>query len=311
LSLKSTFPRFIALEQKHGSLIKGMLAQMKARKTQSNGATRPKLSLFMTLRGGLTELVDTLIDQLTGKLITGQSVTQIDYTPDGSTPYQLQLDNGQALTASRVIMATPAYTAANLLEPHSPSLAKKLRTIRYISTATVSLAFKREEIDHPLNGFGFVVPKSEPCQLMACTWVSTKFNHRAPDNRVLLRVFVGGYKREALVDLPDDELVSLVKRELANLMGITATPTRTEIYRWPHGNAQYDVEHLDRVADIEALAADNLPGLYFTGSAFRGVGIPDCIHQGQLTAEHVLKDVQKQTTQREYNDADEQITNPV
>jgi len=293
LSIQSTFPRFITMEQKYGSLIKGMLAQMKARKTSNNGtAPRPKLPLFMTLRGGLMELVDTLVGKLTGNLITGQSVTRIDFQSDDLTPYQVQLDNGQTLNATHIIMATPAYTAANLLQPHSSDLAKKLKSIRYISTATVSLVFKRDEVDHPLDGFGFVVPKSEACRLMACTWVSTKFNHRAPDDRALLRVFVGGYKRQELVDLPDDELLELVKTELHRTMGITARPTRHEIYRWPNGNAQYDVGHLDRVAKIEALAADVLPGLYFTGSAFRGVGIPDCIHQGQQIAEQVVKSLE-------------------
>jgi oxygen-dependent protoporphyrinogen oxidase len=300
LSIKSTFPRFITIEQKYGSLIKGMLAQMKARKAANNGsAPGPKLSLFMTLRGGLMELVDTLVDQLTGTVITGQSVSQIGFEPNTPTPYQVQLDNGQAINATQVIMATPAYTAANLLERHSAELAEKLNTIRYISTATVSLAFKKNEIDHPLNGFGFVVPKSEDCRLMACTWVSTKFNHRTPDDSVLLRVFVGGYKRQELVDLPDDELLELVKTELRKIMGITAQPTRHEIYRWPNGNAQYDVGHLDRVTEIETLAADVLPGLYFTGSAFRGVGIPDCIYQGQQTAEQVVKSLQ-QITQSHY-----------
>jgi oxygen-dependent protoporphyrinogen oxidase len=248
----------------------------------------------MTLRGGLIELVDTLVDKLNGNLLTGRSVTQLDCTPTAATPYQLQLDNGQTLPTDKVVLATPAYTAANLLEPHSTVLAQKLQTIRYLSTATVSLAYHRDQVSHPLNGFGFVVPKSESCQLMACTWVSTKFNHRAPDDQVLLRVFVGGYKHEALVDLPDDELVKLVQTELRRIMGLTAQPTRLEIYRWPHGNAQYDVGHLDRIAKIEALAAETLPGLYLTGSAFRGVGLPDCIHQGQQTAQQVIQDLQKQ-----------------
>lgn len=294
LSLKSTFPRFIDLEKKHGSLIKGMLAQMKARKAKNNGASQPKLSLFMTLRGGLKELVDTLVDQLTGNLISGQSVTGINKVADQAAPYQIQLDSGQTLQADHVIMATPAYSAANLLESHSDELAARLRAVRYISTATVSLAFDRAEFDHPLNGFGFVVPKSEDCRLMACTWVSTKFNYRAPDDSGLLRVFVGGYKRQELVDLPDDELLELVKTELHKVMGISAAPTRHEIYRWPHGNAQYDVGHLNRVAKIEALAAETLPGVHFTGSAFRGVGIPDCIHQGQQTAEQVIKQLQQE-----------------
>jgi len=289
LSLKSTFPRFIAMEQKYGSLIKGMLAQMKARAARKNGASKPKLPLFMTLRGGLTELVDALSAQLDGEILTGQAVTGLDYAPAAAAPWQVHLADGQTRRAGKVIMATPAPAAAELLASRSPSLAHKLRQIRYLSTATVTLAFNRDEFNHPLDGFGFVVPKSENRRLMACTWLTTKFNHRAPDDHVLLRVFVGGYKNEDLVALADEELLKLVMEELRDLMGVAVRPTRAEIYRWPQGNAQYDVGHLERVAEIEALAQETLPGLYFTGSAFKGVGLPDCIRQGKETAQAVAK----------------------
>jgi oxygen-dependent protoporphyrinogen oxidase len=288
LSLKSTFPRFITLEKKYGSLIKGMLAQMKARTSSS----RPKLPLFMTLRGGLIELVDSLVSKLNGELLTGQNVTVLKFMANNSPPYQVEFANGQTRQAQAVIMTTPAFVTADLLKPHSDLLAEKLQAIRYISTATVSLAFKRGEVSHPLNGFGFVVPRSEPCQLMACTWVSTKFDHRAPVDQVLLRVFVGGYKHQELVDLPDDALVDLARRELKKIMEIEAQPTRQEIYRWQQGNAQYDVGHLDRIAEIEGLARETLPGLYLTGSAFQGVGLPDCIHQGEQTAQQVIQYLQ-------------------
>ncbi len=287
LSLKSAFPRFIAMEQKYGSLIKGMLAHKKARAAQKNGARKPKLPLFMTLRGGLTELVDALTAQLSGEILTGQAVTGIEYAPADSAPWQARLAKGQTRRARAVIMAIPAPAAAELLAPHSPHLAQKLRQIRYLSTATVTLAFKRNEFGHPLDGFGFVVPKSENRRLMACTWLTTKFNHRAPEDHVLLRVFVGGYKNEELTDLADEELLNLVQEELRDLMGVRTQPTRVEIYRWPKGNAQYDVGHLERVAEIEELAQETLPGLYFTGSAFRGVGLPDCIRQGKETAERL------------------------
>ncbi|MFQ5612311.1 MAG: protoporphyrinogen oxidase [Anaerolineae bacterium] len=290
LSLRSTFPRFIQLEKKHGSLIKGMLALKRA---SANGQTpaRPRLPLFMTLRGGLTELVETLVAKLDGELLAGQTVTGLALDPGGGRPYRLQLDGGQTRRADAVVMATPAYVTARLVEAHSPALAAQLNSIRYLSTATVSLAFNKAEISHPLDGFGFVVPRRERCRLMACTWVSTKFDGRAPAGQVLLRVFVGGYKHEPLVDLGDDELVALVREELARIMGIKAQPTVQRIYRWPKANAQYDVGHLERVAAMEALARQALPGLYLTGSAFRGVGLPDCIHQGQQTAGQVIRDL--------------------
>lgn len=291
LSLKSTFPRFIALEKKYGSLIKGMLSQRRA--AQNGAAPRPKLPLFMTLRGGLTELVETLVGKLEGELLTGQAVTGLTLKATEASPYQVKFNDGRTRRADSVVMATPAYVAAKLLAPHTPALAQKLGQIRYLSTATISLAFKRDEVSHPLDGFGFLVPKCEACQLMACTWVSTKFDHRAPTDRVLLRAFVGGYKHEELVDWSDEAMINLVREELAQIMGIEAQPTHQEIYRWPQGNAQYDVGHLDRVAEIETLAEETLPGFYLTGSAFRGVGLPDCIHQGEQTAEQVIQHLQQ------------------
>lgn len=293
LSLQSTFPRFIDLEKKYGSLTRGMLAQIKARAAQRKaGALPPPLPLFMTLRGGLTELVTTLTDQLEGELLTGVQVKALEPPREEGGRYQLQLSNGTCHSAHAVVLATPASSTADLLSPVAPEVSRQLRQIRYLSTATVSLAFPRRDIAHPLNGFGFVVPKREPCKLMACTWVSSKFDHRAPEDQVLLRVFVGGYKHQDLVELADARLIQLVRGELQGLMGITAEPTRTEIYRWPQGNAQYDVGHLDRVTEMETRTAQILPNLFLTGSAFRGVGLPDCIHQAEQSAARI---VEKQT----------------
>ncbi len=291
LSLQATFPRFIQLEQQHGSLIKGMLAQ-KARRAApgSNGAGR-QISLFMTLRGGLRELVETLVHRLEGDLLPGTQVVGLEHVRGTPTldeaRYRLHLADGRALPADVVILATPSYTAAELVEPLHPALAEGLRAIRYVSTATVSLGFRRAGFEHPLDGFGFVVSARERSRLMACTWTSTKFSQRAPEEHVLVRCFVGGHRHEDLVNLPDGELVGIIRQELHQVMGVRAQPVLTRIYRWPQANPQYDVGHLERVDHLAALAA-NLPGLYLTGSAYRGVGIPDCIQQGEETAAAVM-----------------------
>lgn len=265
LSLMATFPRLRATERKYGSLTKGMIA---ARKNRPPSTT----SMFMTLRGGLTTLIGALEDAFDGVVLTGRGVTALG----NGTVY---LDDGTTLPADAVILATPAYVAADLLGPGE--LADLLTGIRYVDTATVSLGFDADEIGHPLNGFGFVIPHSEPTRLLACTWTSTKFDHRAPDGQVLLRVFVGGPRRQELVQLDDAELVQIVRDELRSIMGISAEPTLARVFRWSKANPQYDVGHLDRVARMEALCP---PGVYLTGSAYRGVGMPDCIHQGQQTA---------------------------
>jgi oxygen-dependent protoporphyrinogen oxidase len=178
--------------------------------------------------------------------------------------------------------------AASLVAHWAPDLAAGLETIRYVSTGTLSLAYRQEEIEHPLDGFGFVIPKSEGRRINACTWTSIKFAHRAPEGHVLLRVFFGGSRRPEMMELPDDALRRVVQEELREIMGITAQPVLTRIYRWHRANPQYDVGHLDRVARLEALCP---PGLHLTGSAYRGVGIPDCVRQGQEAARAVMREL--------------------
>ncbi|NLX08723.1 MAG: protoporphyrinogen oxidase [Chloroflexi bacterium] len=281
LSLQATFPRFIETERKYGSLVRGMIAARKAAAAHSrNGAG--KTSVFMTLRGGLQALIDALADAFTGTIKAGRSVTGLERAGDG---YALTLDDDTSLHADALILATPAYVSADLLRDQSAELAGMLDAVRYVSTATVSLGYDAATFDHPLDGFGFVVPRSEPTRLLACTWTSSKFTHRAAPGSVLLRAFVGGPRREDLVDLDDAALIGLVRDELRQIMGIRAEPLLARVFRWHRGNPQYEVGHLQRVDRMEALCP---PGLYLTGSAFRGVGIPDCIKQGQATAQAVI-----------------------
>lgn len=290
-SLAATFPRFMELERVHRSLIKGMLVQ----KRQIARRVGPALPLFMTLRDGLGELVTALCAQLRGDMRLNSPVACLERadgnrvaSPRGrANGYLVRLQDGQTIDADAVVLAVPAYTAAALVTPLHPTLAQRLRSIRYVSTATLSLGYRRSELAHPLDGFGFVVPRHEPTHLMACTWTSTKFSHRAPADHVLLRVFLGGPHRADTVALDDERILNLVREELRCIMGIDADPVLARLHRWQDANPQYDVGHLERVAEIERLAGE-LPGLYITGSAFRGVGIPDCIAQGENVAKAVL-----------------------
>jgi oxygen-dependent protoporphyrinogen oxidase len=284
LSLKATFPRFIDIERKYGSLTRGMIAARKAaaqRKSSSNGTGKPT-TVFMTLQNGLQEIVAAIQAALRGEVITGCGVNRLQ--PQGNG-YTLTLDDGRMLEADVVVLATPSFAAANLLRDLNPTLAGKLDAIRYVSTATVSLGFDAAGFEHPLNGFGFVVPRKEPTRLLACTWTSTKFTHRSRPGTVLLRAFIGGPRREEYVFLDDEALITLVREELRAIMAVTAAPTVARVFRWERGNPQYAVGHLDRMDEIDALRP---PGLYLTGSAYRGVGIPDCVKQGQATAQQVI-----------------------
>lgn len=283
-SLLATFPRFRDIEKRHGSLIKGMLASKRAPKpAPTPGAPAKPVSIFTSLHGGAQELTDTIAARLTGDLRLSTAVTALDTLPD-KQGYRLTLDDGTTLIAQQVVLATPAFVSAELLRAITPGAADLLASIRYVSTGTVSFGYRRDEVGHPLNGFGVVIPRSERRPINAITWSSTKFNHRAPDGYALIRVFFGGSRNPQMVDRPDDELIAMARSELDALMGVRAEPVLHRLYRWHNATPQYDVGHLQRVDAIEAA----LPkGLYVTGSPYRGIGLPDCVHQAQTTAQHV------------------------
>jgi protoporphyrinogen/coproporphyrinogen III oxidase len=291
MSLLATFPRLRELECVHGGLIRGALAQRRAlRQASSTNSHRPT-PLFMAPQGGMVEIVEALsshLDQVVLRL--GQTVQRVTPHGDGASAaqgYVVHLDGATALQADAVVFATPAPITASMVDGFHPKLAMALRTIPYVSSATVSFAYRRGDVSHPLDGFGFLVGKRESRRIMAATWTSTKFSHRAPADGVLIRSFVGGPGREELVRLDDAALIQLVCEELGAILGITATPLLARVYRWERANPQYFVGHLERVDAMEQLLA-SYPGLCLTGSAYRGVGVPDCIHQGVLTAEHIM-----------------------
>lgn len=285
-SLLATFPRFRALEKNHGSLIQGMLKERKlaARKkpVSGNGPT----SLFLSLRGGLSQMVNQLESSLDDvHILYGQRVTRLERNEQAG--FRISLSGHAPLEVDAVILAIPAHDASGLVESFAPQVAAELQKIRYVSTATISLAYRKSDIRRPFSGFGFVIPSKEKREISACTWTSIKFNHRAPEGTILLRCFVGGPGKEEMVSLSDEELIAVARRELKSLMGLDAEPVLTRIFRWEKANPQYDVEHLTLVRQIFDQCQE-IPGLYLTGSAYEGVGIPDCIRQGQQTAEKAL-----------------------
>lgn len=281
-SLMATFPRFREIERKHGSLIKGMLAAASHRPSPTSNGTGPKSTLFTSFTGGMGALVTALMSQLTGDCRLEVAVTHLAQPQPGTPPrYQLTLSDGTTLLTDAVVLAVPAFAAAHLLQPIAPAAAQELAQIRYVSTGTISLAYRRDTINHPLHGFGIVIPRSEKRPINAITWSSTKFERRAPEGYALLRVFFGGSRTPEMMEVDDTTLLATVKRELETIMGISATPLFHRIYRWEHSNPQYDVGHLERVAAIRAALPKEI---WLTGSPYGGVGVPDCIHQAQQTA---------------------------
>lgn len=280
-SVLATFPRFRSVEEKNGSLIRGMVAARLARRS----APRPRHAMFVSLKEGTRGLVEALVDQLDADLRLNTPVKRIKAADGG---YLISLLGGETLAADQIVMCAPAYVAAELLRSLSPDAADILAHIRYVSTGTLSLAYRADEIGHPLDGFGLVIPVSEKRRINAVTWSSTKFDHRAPDGHALLRVFFGGSRRPEMMEKSEEDVLRIAREEVADLMGVTAEPVFHRLYRWFASNPQYDSGHLDR---MDALEAALPPGVRLAGSAYRGIGIPDCVHQAQQAAEQTISEL--------------------
>jgi protoporphyrinogen/coproporphyrinogen III oxidase len=291
MSLLATFPRLRELEAQYGGLMRGVLAQRRALAQVAPAHGRRSPAMFMAPRAGMAEIVEAInsrLDQVT--MMRGTSVQRIVPRGEGVAglpSYEVQLDRAPALQAEAVVMATPAHVTARVVEGFHSKLAQALRAIPYASTATISLAYRRADVPHPLDGFGFLVGHQEGRRLMAATWTSSKFAQRAPAEHVLIRSFIGGAGRERLVSLEDAALIQLVREELGEILGILQAPLLARVFRWERANPQYRVGHLQHVEGMEKMLA-SFPGLFLTGSAYRGVGVPDCIYQGTQTAERVL-----------------------
>ena len=276
LSIHATFRRFPDMERAQGSLLRA------ARQQQTNRA-QAKWTPFVSLQGGMGQLTEALVAALDpASLRLNTSVVGLERAEDGGS-YHLRLGGGERLTVDVVVLALPAFIAADLLAATAPLLAALLRQQRYVSSATVSLGYPRSAVAHPLDGFGLVIPPREGRDITACTWSSTKFPGRAPQDHVLLRCFIGRDGAEGLLEASDVGLVEIARRELRSILGITAPPLVTEVRRWPKGMPQYDVGHPDWVNRIEE-AERRQPGLFLTGHAYRGIGVPDLVQDARRVA---------------------------
>src|ERR1051326_4007014 len=252
LSLRATLPRFLEMEREHRSLILAMLRQGRAQKVGTSGA---RYSLFLSFDKGMQVLVDALARQVKADIRLNTRAVGLRH--DGSA-WTIITSNGM-INADAICIALPAYIAASLLNDVHEPWAKKLRQIKYASTATINFAYRRAAIKHPLNGFGFVVPFVEKRSLIACTFSSVKFSGRAPDEHVLLRAFAGGALQPDIFALDEGEMRVRVETDLRELLGITEEPLFVEVAKWKDSMPQYEVDHLERVNKIEKLAGE-IPG---------------------------------------------------
>jgi len=279
LSLDATFPMLSQLEREHGSILRGIMGRSRS----ASGGAPP--AGFMTPVGGLAELVEGIERRLpAGSVHRGVASTGVER---GGAGYRVSLEDGVTITADQVILATPAFAAAGLVERLDPELARELREIPFVSTATVSLAFAASAVTSPLEGYGYVSPRAEGGPVVACTVTSNKFPDRVPAGAVLIRLFIGRAGHESLVEQPESVLVDIARTELAQVFGIRAAPEFTRVFRWRNSMPQYVVGHPARLARLEQLRSAH-PGLQLAGASYRGVGIPDCIGSGWAAASAVL-----------------------
>ncbi|WP_181349215.1 protoporphyrinogen oxidase [Thalassobacillus sp. CUG 92003] len=281
LSLMATFPNFYELEQKHGSLIKG-LKKTRPKADISKQAKKP--SMFRTLEHGLETLVEAVANKLhPGTVSTGVSVDHIEKKEHA---YHLLLSNGEVEQADAVVIAAPFFQAERMLSQYE--FLRPFRDMPATSVANVAMAFDASAIKEDVDGTGFVVSRNSNFRITACTWTHKKWPHTTPDGKVLLRCYVGKPDDQAIVNYSDEEIVNIALNDLNQTMTITGDPEFSIITRWNEAMPQYTVGHKQRITDIENQMREELPGVYLAGGSYRGIGLPDCIDQGEQAATEVL-----------------------
>jgi protoporphyrinogen/coproporphyrinogen III oxidase len=286
LSLAAAMPRFLELERRERSVILGMWRAARRAPAEAAGASGARWSLFVSFGDGMDELVRLLAARLPPGAVRLRKPVS-DVRRNGGR-WQVSTAEGGTWEADALILAPEAHRVARMVRYLDPALAHLLDGISYASSATVTLAYRRADVAHPLDGFGFVVPHVERRPIIACTFSSVKYPGRAPHGHALLRVFLGGALAEAVLEQSDDSLVATARSQLDELLGTRGNPVFTRIARYPKAMPQYHVGHLARVEAIEQCVRRH-PGLALVGGAYRGVGIADCVRSGEEAAERLLE----------------------
>ncbi|HUB20432.1 MAG TPA: protoporphyrinogen oxidase [Acidobacteriaceae bacterium] len=299
LSVRAVLPRMVTMEQEHRSLTRAMLAaRSKPAPARANpGAPR---TLFTTLRGGMKLMVDGVAAQLAPGTIHLNTPVQSIAGPGSGHKGGWILEMAEMALGQEkfdgLVLALPAWTSAGLLRPIHGALAEALAGVAYSSSITVTMGFNAEELGDLPPGFGFLVPPTEKRSMLACTFVHAKFAGRTPPEKGVLRCFLGGSGNENLLDATDALLTEVVRKELAEILGLEAQPAFVRIARCRRAMAQYGVGHLERMQFVRETVA-GLPGIGLAGNAYEGIGVPDCIRTGQQAAESVLASLTREAPQ--------------
>jgi protoporphyrinogen/coproporphyrinogen III oxidase len=272
LSVRAVLPRFVEMERAHGSLVR---ATLRARKQRMNTAAQPQ-PLFTSLKCGMQQIVDALVASLpAGSLRLRQQEIRLLRTKSGWQVAGEEFDS--------VLLAVPAPAAASLLQSLQTRMARLLGEIHYTSSAAVALAY--DQADLP-PGHGFLVPRAEGREILACTFVHKKFPHRAPEGSALLRCFISSSRVPDLLSHSDDTLQEIAQKDLSDILCLSRQPRFARVFRWETAMPQYETGHLERVAEMEKLLTE-LPGIQIIGNSFYGIGIPDCIRSARLAVKKI------------------------
>lgn len=288
LSALATVPQFVEMEREHGSIGRAFLSKSLI-KTSDSGA---RYSAFVTLQSGLQTLTDALADAIGRDRIKlacrVQDIVQIGQR------WKLKISDGTDFDSDIVVLATPARALSPILQSLDQDLSASLASVEHSSSAVLNILLNAEDIGHPMNGFGFVVPELERKSIIACSFSSTKFKGRAPQNKVLMRVFMGGMLHSDVYAFSDGDLLQSALKDLRCYLNITSYPQKIWIKRWHNAMPQYNVGHLELVKRIKDHFARH-DRLVWSGSALTGVGIPDCVKAGFEAANRVQELIKVQT----------------
>jgi len=290
LSVRAALPHFAKMEETYRSLIMAMRKASQSKNGAKTKGSGPRYNQFVSFKKGMSELVNALASRLPdGNIRLNKSVKSIEASGNG---WKILTNSNECIDADGVVIAVPAVHAAGLAKGFDPLLGEYLSQINYASTAVVNLVYRREDITSPLNGVGFVVPKSEGLPITACSFSSVKFTGRAPPETVLLRCFVGEAVNKEVQGRDDAWLCGAVHDKLSPLLGITSTPLRSTVKRNPVSMPQYAVGHLERIGRINK-RAERYQGMELAGNAYQGVGVPDCVRSGEQAAENIFKYIKR------------------
>lgn len=288
MSLMATFPQFYELEQQYGSLVKGMQATMPEINAKRSKKKQASQGAFLSLKNGLGTLIDALESELGSIVRLNEQADHIEKKEDG---FNILLGSGAVYKADSIIVATEHESVPKIFSQYD--FLKVLNEMPSTSTANVALAFDQSAIKKDIDGTGFVVSRKSKTRITACTWTHKKWPSTTPEGKALVRCYVGKPDDQEVVNLSDGELTEIVLKDLNKTMKIKKDPEFSIITRWHDARPQYTVGHLERMATVQSGLAANLPGVFLAGSSYAGVGIPDCIEQGEQAAEQAMSHLEK------------------